>query len=69
MSITSSHLMSQYYTKTRLNHNIMYTVDYTSGYRSKKFICECMKSSAHAHCAEFRSGNFKHFKTSVECAK
>ena len=35
---TSSHLMSPCYTERRLSHNVMYTVDYTFSYCSKKFI-------------------------------
>ena len=54
---TSTHLMSLYYTKKRPNHNLIYTVDHTFGYHSKKFICS--HSSPHTHGTEFRGGNFK----------
>ena len=43
----------------------MYTVDHTFGYRSKKLICACTKSSVHTHDTEIRGGNFKQSKTSV----
>ena len=46
--------MSPYYTERRPNHNLMYTVDHTFGYRSKKLICACAKSSAHAHGTKIR---------------
>ena len=68
-SNTLTHLMSPYYTERQPNHNnLMYTVDHTFRYRTKKFICACAKSSAHVHGTEFRGGNIKHLKTSVECA-
>ena len=38
--------MSLYYTERRPNHNLIYTVDHTFGYRSKKFIRGCTKSEA-----------------------
>ena len=52
---TSTHLMSLYYTERQPNHNLMYTVDHTFGYRSKKFMCTCTKSSAHAHGTELEA--------------
>ena len=47
----------------------LYTVDHTFGYHSKKFICTCAKSSAHAHGTKFRGGNFINFKISIGCAR
>ena len=35
---TLTHLMSPYYTERQLNHNLMYTMDHTFGYRRKKFV-------------------------------
>ena len=64
---TLTHLMLPYYTERQPNH--MYTVDNNFGYRSKKFICTCTKSSAHALGTEIRGGNFKHFKTCVGCIR
>ena len=49
----------------RLNHNLMYTMEHTFGYQSKKFTCACVKSSAHAHNTKIRVGNYKYFETSV----
>ena len=49
--------MSPDYTRRQLNHNLMYTMDHTFGYHSKKFICACVKLSAHAHGTEIRGGN------------
>ena len=37
------------YTKGQPSHNRKYTVDHSFSYRSKKFTCACMASSAHAH--------------------
>ena len=48
-SITSTHLMSPYYTERRPSHNLMYTVDHTFTYSSEKFLCACAESSMHAH--------------------
>ena len=53
------------YTESRLNHNLMYIVDYNFCYCSKKFMYACKKSSAHAHSTELKGENFKHFKTSI----
>ena len=63
----STRCMSLYYTKRQLNHNLMYTVDHTFGYSSKKLTCSNL--SVYANYIEFRGGNFKHFKASVGCAK
>ena len=49
MTNTLTHLMSPYYSKGQLNHNLMYTMDHTFDYRSQKFTHTCRKSSAHAH--------------------
>ena len=69
MTNTLIHLMSPYYTKRRPNHNLMYTVDHTFGYHSKRFIRTHTKFFAHAHGTEIRGGNFKHLKTSVGRAR
>ena len=66
---TLTRLMSPYYTKRRSNHNLMYTMDHTFGYHSKKFIRACAKSSAHALSTEFRGGNVKLLKTTVGLAR
>ena len=55
--------MSPYYSKRRASHNIIYTVDHTFSYSSKKFICICSHSSGMPTLS-----NFKYFKTSVGCA-
>ena len=47
-SNTLTHLMWPYYTEKQLRHNLMYTVDHTFRYRSKKFIHTCTESSMHA---------------------
>ena len=62
---TLTHLMSPCCTERQLNHNLMYTMDHTFGYHSKKFIHACLKLSVHAHGTEIRGGNFKQFKTSI----
>ena len=54
---------------TESNHNLMYTVDHIFGYHSKKFICTCVKLSAHAHGTEISGLNFKQFKTSIGFAR
>ena len=38
---TLTHLMSPYYTERRQNHNLMYAMEHTFGYRNKKFIWTC----------------------------
>ena len=53
--------MLPYYTERQPNHKLMYTVDHTFVYHSKKFICTCAKLAAHAHGTEIR-GNLKLFK-------
>ena len=63
---TSIRLMSPYYTERRPSHNLIYTVDYTFRYRSKKYLCACLLSSTHAHGGSKIGGtDLKHFKTSV----
>ena len=66
---TLTHLMWPYDTQRQLNHNFMYTVDHTFSYRRRKFICTCMKLSAHAHGNKIRGEKFKYFKTSVGLAR
>ena len=39
---------------------------YTFSYNSKKLICTCSHSSAHANVTIFKGGNFKHFKIPVD---
>ena len=43
----------------------MYTIDHTFSYGSKKFICACTKSSAHAHGTKIRDGNVKLLETTM----
>ena len=61
----STHLMLPCYTERQLSHNLIYTIDYTFSYRSKKFMCTCSHSSVLAHSTKFRGRNVKHFKISV----
>ena len=49
MPYTSTDLIPLYYTKRRLSHSLMYTLDHTLGFRSKKFRRACAESSMHAH--------------------
>ena len=65
--LTSAPLMLSYYTKRRLSHNLIYTMDYTFSYCLQE-ICLWMLV-LNAHGSKIRGRNFKHFKTSVECAK
>ena len=65
MTNTLTHLMLLYYTERRLNHNLMYNVDHTFSYPSKKFICACVKLSVHADGTEFRGGHVKFMKTAA----
>ena len=41
--------MLLYYTKRQPSHNLMYTIDHTFGYHSKKFIPACTELSTHTH--------------------
>ena len=66
MSNTSTHLMVLYNTEGPPCHNLIYTVDHTFSYYSKKFICACLHLCVHVHSSEFRGRNIKHFKTLVE---
>ena len=50
--------MSPCYTESQLSYNLMYTIDYTSSYRSKKFICLSSLSSVYAHGTKFIGRNF-----------
>ena len=52
-----------------MNHNLMYTVDYSFGYCSKKIIHTYANLSAHTPGTEIRDGNLKHFKTCVRRAR
>ena len=47
----------------------MYTMDHTFGYRSKKLICACVKSSAHAHDTEIRGQKFETFENNHRTSK
>ena len=66
---TSSSLMLPCYTERRPSHNLIYSMDHTFSYRSKKFICASSLSPMHTHGSEIRGGNFKHFKTSIGYAR
>ena len=39
------------------------------GLHKLTLVCACSLSSAYAHCSEMILRNFKHFKTSVRCAR
>ena len=41
--------MSQWYTEIQPSHKRIYTVVYSLGYCSKKFLCEYFYSSVHVH--------------------